>query len=109
MKKHMNYRVRCPCCGMLSWTSRLFEKHPIEFYIQHGKGGGLALEPILPDNEFINEVRPYFLEMCLQLIVQGFLPQELIAQLHAGGEYSPVLKQTPQTSFRYQPKTTIVE
>lgn len=33
-------RVRCPCCGMLVWQSRLNKKFPLEFVIQEVTSAG---------------------------------------------------------------------
>ncbi len=33
-------RVRCPCCGMLVWQSRLNKKFPLEFVIQETTSAG---------------------------------------------------------------------
>ena len=40
MPRGKKVRVRCPCCGMLVWQSRLNKKFPFEFVIQETSSAG---------------------------------------------------------------------
>lgn len=90
MQKYKNYRVRCPCCGMLTWTSRFYKNYPITFYEQQSKGyaAGFNLFPVSTDQDARDAFKQHFIYVVLELLNQHLIDysffEELVGVVRSG-------------------------
>jgi len=83
MKEYKNYRIKCPLCGLLSWTSRLNENYNLQIYEQKLNRWTKSLEiiPVEIGDHFKESFREHFLNVLLNLMQHELIDIKYIREM----------------------------
>jgi len=83
MKEYKNYRIKCPLCGLLSWTSRLNENYNLQIYDQKLNRWTKSLEivPVEINDHFKEAFREHFLTVVINLMQHGLIDVKYLREI----------------------------
>jgi len=83
MKQYKNYRIKCPLCGLLGWTSKLNESYNFQIYEQKLSRWTKSLEiiPVEISEHFKEAFRQHFLDAVYNLMQHGLIDMKYIREM----------------------------